>query len=38
MGDIKFSQSLIKQIIDENSDNFEIIQLAEQANGEILAK
>ena len=38
MGDKKSAQSLIKQVINENSDNFDIIQLAEQANGEILVK
>ena len=38
MGDEKSALSLIEQIIDENSDNFDIIKLAEQANGVILAK
>ena len=38
MGDIKSAKVLIKQIIKDNSDNFEIIQLAEQAYGSILAK
>tara|TARA_Y100000739_G_scaffold108808_1_gene93507 strand:+ start:1172 stop:1288 length:117 start_codon:yes stop_codon:yes gene_type:complete len=38
MGDKQSAQRLIKQVINENSDNFDIIQLAEQANGEILVK
>ena len=38
MGDIKSAKVLIKQIIKDNSDDFEIIQLAEQAYGSILAK
>ena len=38
MGDKQSAQRLIKQVINENSDNFDIIQFAEQANGEILVK
>ena len=38
MGDKKSAERLIKQVISENSDNFAIIQLADQANGEMLVK
>lgn len=38
MGDTLSAKILIEQVIKENSENFKIIQLAEQANGEILAK
>jgi len=38
MGDEKSAKILIDQIIKENSENFAVVQLAEQAKGEILAK
>lgn len=38
MGDEKSATTLIDQIIKENSENFAIVQLAEQAKGQILAK
>ena len=38
MGDTQFALALINKVIDENSDNFDIIQLAEQASGELLVK
>ena len=38
MGDVKSATTLIDQIIKENSENFAIVQLAEKAKGQILAK
>ena len=38
MGDVKSATTLIDQIIKENSENFAIVQLAEQAKGQLLVK